>query len=77
MALQKPGRVTGVNRALHFYVPVEVAVDSLFPFSADDPFVLRAVPSAPAVVFSPPTCKREQIELPAIESAVRQEAREL
>lgn len=76
MTLQQPGTVTGVNRGLHFYVRVDVSLDSAFPFDPDDPYVLRTVPSAPAVVFTPPTCELCELELPEIDATVLEEARQ-
>lgn len=77
MTLQQPGKVTGVNRGLQFYVRVGVSLDSAFPFDPDDPFVLRTVPSAPAVVITPPNCELQELELPAIDAGVLEEARQL
>jgi len=62
--------VTPVSRAFHFYVPVEVSVDSAFPFGPRDPFVIRVLPSEEAVVFTPPTCDVRQVDLPPIDPDV-------
>jgi hypothetical protein len=68
IVLQGSGTATAVNRALQFYISVNVATDSRFPFSGDDPYVVRTVDDA--IVITPPDCDREELTLPPIEDDV-------
>lgn len=70
MALQGSNTVEPVRRAVRFYIPVDVAVDSTFPFDARDPFVAR-VARHEAVVITPPDCNETTFTVPEINDDLR------
>lgn len=70
MGLQYAGRVDGPSESTaRFYVPAEVVLDSAFPFTAGDPYVLRTVRHE-AVVLTPPDCPADTLDLPPINDEI-------
>lgn len=70
MTLQARHTVESVRRSVRFYIPVDVAVDSTFPFGGGDDFVAR-VSRHEAVVLTPPNCQQTTFEVPPIDEDLR------
>lgn len=70
MALQASNTVEPVRRSVRFYIPVEVALDSAFPFDGGDSYVVR-VARHEGVVITPPTCEETTITVPPIKEDLR------
>lgn len=70
MALQGRNTAEPIRRAVRFYIPVDVAVDSAFPFAGNDPYVAR-VARHEAVVITPPDCQQTTFDVPPIKEDLK------